>query len=296
MNSVPPMKALFAFDAAMKHNSFAKAAFELHVTPGAIGQQIQKLEDWLGTPLFTRSIRQVRPTPAALKYWAEIQPSLLQIQQASTHLRLRHVSEVWLSMPPTLAAKWFASRMANFLTFRPDITLHLSASTALIDFERDRVDLAIRYFDGVDPSLDSTLLYRDEARLYCSPEYAAKLNLQHPDDLARATLLHTTLLPHWNHWFKRYSNLSDEQIAGIACQHCDQSILAIETARHGQGVLLSSAILTEAEVKNGSLFEPFGMRLPVSKGYYLVHDRQFSLRPSAATLKAWLIDLAAREQ
>lgn len=48
----------------------------------------------------------------------------------------------------------------------------------MIDFERDRVDLAIRYFNGKDPTLDVALLCSDEARLYCSPEYAAKLHLK----------------------------------------------------------------------------------------------------------------------
>lgn len=52
-----PIKTLLAFDAAMKYSSFTQAAEELHVTPGAVGQQIQKLEEWLGTSLFIRSVR-----------------------------------------------------------------------------------------------------------------------------------------------------------------------------------------------------------------------------------------------
>jgi LysR family glycine cleavage system transcriptional activator len=296
MKHLPPLKALLAFDAAMKHNSFSAAAHELHVTPGAVGQQIQKLEEWPGMSLFIRSVRQVQPTLDALNYWAAIQPALQRIQQASNELRLRNVNEVWLSMPPTLAAKWFASRMGNFLSFRPDISLHLSASTVLVDFERDRVDLAIRYFDGKDPTLDSTLLHQDEARLYCSPEYARKLDLQRPEDLVRATLLNTTLLPHWQPWFKHYTQLTEAQIAAIPCQHFDQSILAIETARHGQGVILSSAVLTETERQNGSLCEPLELRLPLNKGYYLVHHRQIALRPAAAILKQWLIECAGANE
>nr|WP_321572751.1 LysR family transcriptional regulator [Burkholderia cenocepacia] len=48
MRSIPPLKALPAFEAAMRHGSFTLASRELNVTPGAIGQQIQKLEEWLG--------------------------------------------------------------------------------------------------------------------------------------------------------------------------------------------------------------------------------------------------------
>jgi LysR family glycine cleavage system transcriptional activator len=290
MHSTLPMKSLLVFDAAMKHRSFTLAAQDLHVTPGAVGQQIQKLEEWLGVAMFVRSVRQVHPTAEALQYWASVQPALAQLQQASEGLRLRQANEVWLSMPPTLAAKWFAPRMAGFMRLRPQTTLHLSAATALSDFERDRIDLAIRYFDGKDAALESALLYQDEARMYCSPDYARRLRLEVPEDLVRATLLHTTLLPYWRPWLQRFSRLTDGQIAALPSQHFDQSMLAIETARHGQGAVLSSAILTEVEMRDGTLCEPFALRLPVGKGYYVVHRKGRGLRPAALALRQWLLE------
>lgn len=286
-----PIKSLLVFDAVMKHNSFTLAAQELHVTPGAVGQQVHKLEEWLGVPLFTRLVRQIQPTAEALQYRAAVQPALARIQQASDELRLRQAHEVWLSMPPTLAAKWFAPRMAGFLALRPDISLHLSATTVVSDFERERVDLAIRYFDGNDASLQSALLVPDEARLFCAPGYTAQHGLRTPDDLARATLLHTTLQPHWRAWLQRFSGLSGAQIDAIAGQHFDQSLLAIEAARYGQGAVLSSAILVEAELREGTLCEPFPGRLPLAKGYYVVHRSGAVLRPAAQALKDWLLQL-----
>lgn len=309
MSTTPsvPIKALVAFNAAMKHASFRLAAQELHVTPGAVGQQIRNLEEWLGTPLFVRSVRQVQPTAQALAYWGSVGPALARIEQASVELREQQQRQqaqaqlqrnaVWLSMPPTLAAKWFAPRMAAFLQHRPDVSLHLGATTALSDFEREPVDLAIRYFDGKDAALRSTLLYPDEARLYCAPDYLRRLRIKTPDDLARATLLHTTLLPYWKPWLQRFSQLSGAQVDAIAGQHFDQSMMALETARHGQGVVLSSAILTEVELREGWLVEPFpAMRLPVGKGYYLVHRRGGGLGPAAAALKAWLVATAKKER
>lgn len=305
MTTTPvPIKALLAFNAAMKHASFSLAAQELHVTPGAVGQQIKNLEDWLGTPLFVRSVRQVQPTAQALAYWGTVGPALARIGQASEELRAQQLQQaqlqrnaVWLSMPPTLAAKWFAPRMAAFLQHRPDVSLHLGATTVLSDFGQDRVDLAIRYFDGKDRALHCTLLYPDEARLYCAPAYARKLRLKAPDDLVRATLLHTTLLPYWKPWLQRFSGLAEARIDAIAGQHFDQSMMALETARHGQGVVLSSAILAEVELREGWLVEPFpALRLPIAKGYYLVHRRGGALRPAAGALKEWLVATAKSER
>ncbi|WP_313572326.1 LysR substrate-binding domain-containing protein [Comamonas terrigena] len=291
-----PLKSLTVFDAVMKHHSFTMAAAELHVTPGAVGQQIQKLEEWLGQPLFVRSIRQIQPTPEAQTYWAAVQPALARIQQASDQLRQLDAHQVWLSMPPTLAAKWFAPRMVAFLQRRPDISLHLSATTDMVDFERDRVDLAVRHFGGQAPGLQAELLYADSAHLYCAPGYAQRLGLHQPDDLSRATLLHTTLLPYWRDWLRRFSSLGDAQIAQLPSLHFDQSMLAIEAARHHQGVVLSSPLLVQQELRDGVLCEPLGLRMAVDKGYYLVSPRHTPLRPAAAALREWLLETAAQER
>ena len=43
-----PLNALRAFEAAARHLNFSRAADELSVTPGAVSQQIQNLEDYVG--------------------------------------------------------------------------------------------------------------------------------------------------------------------------------------------------------------------------------------------------------
>lgn len=277
----------------MRLNSFSLASEELFVTPGAVGQQIRKLEEWLGVTLFIRQIRQIQPTPDGLTYWARIQPALTQILQASRALRDSHSAGVWLTMPPSLAAKWFARRMTGFVTAHPAVTLHLSSSTELVDFEREQVDLAIRYFDGEDPELRSELLYRDEARVYCTPSYAEQHRLQRPEDLICATLVHNTLHPHWKEWLLRHAGLDEAEISAIPGIHFDQSLMAIETAKQGQGVVLTSTLLTEEEITNGTLIEPFKEGLPLPKGYYVVHHRMTALRPAAQAVQDWLIKEAA---
>ena len=52
---LPPLNALRAFEAAARHLNFSRAADELSVTPGAVSQQIQNLEDYVGVALFKRT-------------------------------------------------------------------------------------------------------------------------------------------------------------------------------------------------------------------------------------------------
>lgn len=294
MISYPPLKSLVAFDAAMRNNSFSIAADELCVTPGAIGQQIQKLEEWLGMALFIRQVRLVQPTDAATSYWQKIQPALTQIADASNRLKRSRSKAVSLSMTPSFAAKWFTSRMANLVTQHPDIELHLNASVETVDFEREVVDLAIRHFNGKGTNLDASLLFNDEARAYCTPDYAAAMRLSVPDGLANANLLVTTIQPYWERWFKQFSQLDSEAIARIPRMHFDQSLLAIEAAKRGHGVVLASPYLTEAEVASRALIEPFDCCLKLESGYYVVHPSKTIPSQAAMRVKQWLIEEAAK--
>lgn len=289
------MKSLLVFDAAMRSKSFSLAADELCVTPSAIGQQIHKLEEWLGVTLFIRHVRQIQPTEAALSYWQKIQPALEQIADASTRLKHSRGMAVLLSMPPSFAAKWFTRRMANLLTRHPGIELHLNASSVIVDFEREAVDLAIRYFNGRDTRLDATLMFNDEVRVYCTPEYAEARLLNTPDALTGASLLVTSVQPYWAQWLSRFSRLDVGTVAGIPRIHFDQALMAIEAAKQGHGVVLASPHLTEDEVSGQALIEPFAGCLHLDNGYYIVQHNKIALSPAAMLVKQWLIEEAGKK-
>jgi len=273
----------------MRLHSFSRAADELSVTPGAVAQQVRHLEEWLGVALFTRHIRRIQPTADGLAYAASVLPALREIVRASVSLRERHSQGVRVTMPPGFAAKWFAPRMARFLTRHASVALHVSSSTALAAFESEPFDLAIRHFDGKAPGLEAHLLCLDASHVYCSPEYAQRLSLKHPADLTRATLLRDTFHPHWDAWLTTFAGLDQAPIAAIASVHVDQTLLAVEAAVHGQGALITSALLVEAEIAAGTLIEPFDPHLPLEKAFYIVHAGGAELREPVRLFRDWLL-------
>ena len=60
---LPPLNALRAFEAAGRLGSFKEAAIELHVTPGAVSQQVRLLEGLArkggAQPMTHRAVRAV---------------------------------------------------------------------------------------------------------------------------------------------------------------------------------------------------------------------------------------------
>jgi hypothetical protein len=84
---LPPLNALRAFEAAARHLSFKLAAQELHVTPGAVGQQVKALENRLGVRLFERLHRQLVLTEAAQAFLPEVGAGLRRLASATARLR-----------------------------------------------------------------------------------------------------------------------------------------------------------------------------------------------------------------
>src|SRR5260370_26607570 len=69
MRKLPPLRALHAFEAAARHDSFAAAANELGVTPTAISHQIRQLEEACGVKLFQRRPRPLLLTSAGARLY-----------------------------------------------------------------------------------------------------------------------------------------------------------------------------------------------------------------------------------
>ena len=85
---MPPLIALQAFHAAGITGSFQAAARALSVTPSAISHQVSALENWLGKPMFTRQVRQVRLTPEGRAFLRVVGSSFDRIRAAADRMRV----------------------------------------------------------------------------------------------------------------------------------------------------------------------------------------------------------------
>jgi LysR family transcriptional regulator, glycine cleavage system transcriptional activator len=91
---LPPLNGLRAFEAAARHLSFKLAAQELHVTPGAVAQQVRGLESQLGLALFERLHRQLVLTDAGQAYLPPLRDAFSRIAAATDELKPQHAQAV----------------------------------------------------------------------------------------------------------------------------------------------------------------------------------------------------------
>jgi LysR family glycine cleavage system transcriptional activator len=282
---LPSLNGLRAFEAAARHMSFTRAAAELNVTQTAISHQIRRLEEQLGIRLFVRRNRALALTREAQDYLPAIRSAFEDLRRATDRLR-RPETEGLLTVSTTasLATKWLVTRVAAFQDANPGIEVRITTSTQLVDFQRDEVDMAVRYGLGSWPGLRADWLMAEDSFPVCSPS----LGLRRPEDLAGQTLLHvTTARDDWQLWLTA-AGLP----AALAAQRglvFDQAFMVVQAAIEGLGVAMGRRHLVEADIAGGRLVAPFDIVLPQDAGYYVVAPKATAEAPKIARFRDWLI-------
>jgi LysR family glycine cleavage system transcriptional activator len=280
-----PLTALRTFEAAARHGSFTRAAEELHVTQGAVSRQVQALEDRLGIALFERAGRKLTLTGegrllahAAGDAFDRLGAAVATLSSAGGILTV--------SMLPSLAAYWVAPRMREFAAAHPDIELRLTASRHLVDFEAEGIDAAVRYGPGGWADVEAELLAREEIFPVCSPDYAARLGLRRPADLARASLLHNDVPDGWRKWLSAAGCPEAFTKSGV---YLDEDTALLRAAAAGEGIALGRSVLVDGEVDAGRLVAPFEVRIPASFAWWLVTPYGAPRGPKVEALRDWLL-------
>lgn len=139
---LPPLNPLRAFEAAARHLSFKLAAHELHVTPGAVGQQVKALEDRLGVRLFERLHKQLVLTPAGREYVVAVQKGFYRIADATERLKPPGVAAVLLL---GVYARFDLARLSpeRFRAAHPTIGLRIMEPAGLPELVEGKVNVLI---------------------------------------------------------------------------------------------------------------------------------------------------------
>jgi LysR family transcriptional regulator, glycine cleavage system transcriptional activator len=287
-SNLPPLKALLAFEAASRCGSFSQGAEELSVTPSAISHHIQQLEDFLGVPLFQRHAGRAVLTTAGRAYAGEIERAFALIANA-THLVApqSQSGHLVIASGPSFAAKWLQPRIADFLVANPAVKIRLSTLTNHDDLDTSRFDIAIAYGAPSAPHRHVEPLLTERIRPLCSPGLASAIGLRRPEDLARATLIHSANALTWVEYLRRVGG------GDIRPHHelwFDRSMMAIEAAVTGLGVILESEFLAAQELRDGKLVAPFtDPSFDVqTTTYFLIKAAGSKNRTQIAAFEAWL--------
>jgi LysR family transcriptional regulator, glycine cleavage system transcriptional activator len=141
---LPPLNALRAFEAGARHLSFKQAAHELHVTAGAVSQQVRMLEDRLGVQLFERRTRQLILTSAGEAYLTQVRKAFRRLADATAELRPEGAtSMLHIGIHASIDIDGLRARLSRFRRAEPQVAIRLSQPAGLHELLEGKVDVVI---------------------------------------------------------------------------------------------------------------------------------------------------------
>jgi LysR family transcriptional regulator, glycine cleavage system transcriptional activator len=291
---LPALDLLKGFDAAARHLSFTRAGEELFLTQSALSRQMQTLEEQLGAPLFERRHRALRLTEAGQVLQVAAKSVLDELTHAVAKIRReRSVQPLTISTAIPFAALWLLPRLPRFRERHPEVDVFISADNRILDLDRERIDLAVRYCPDSLAPRDALRLFGERLQPVCSPALASDpaRPLKQPEDLARHVLLNLEddrgRYPwlNWTQWFAAIG-VPEPKPAGLL--RFNQYDLLVRAAIDGQGVALGRSPLIDQLVAKGTLVAPFRGKHATSRAYFIVRAAQAAWRPEAQAFVDWL--------
>ena len=289
---LPPLNALRAFEAAARHLNYSRAADELAVTPGAVSQQIQNLEDYVGAALFKRTPKGLLLTDAAQTALPALREAFDRLAEAASLLTAAvDGRRLTVSVAPSFAAKWLVPRLGQFEAAHPQVDVWLSADMEVVDFALGEIDLAIRYGAGRYPGLEVVKLMSETVIPVASPEMLEASPILSPADLASQVLLHDgspdadDSCPDWSMWL---AARGVRGVDGTRGPRFNQSSLVIEAAAGGRGVALAKRALAQADLDAGRLVAPLQDATAVDFAYFVVHPKAKGRLPQVKAFVSWI--------
>jgi DNA-binding transcriptional LysR family regulator len=298
---LPPLDLIRGFEAAARQLSFTKAAAELFLTQSAVSRQVQALEDHLGVALFERRHREIRLTDAGQQLYRTATEALRLLTDTAARIRRQGATEaVTVTCSIGFASLWLVPRPMEFRELHPEIDIRIDANNRLVELDRDRVEVAVRYCPKADAPAAALQLFEDEVYAVCSPALLARSDkpLDEPADLRHHVLLHYQGADtHWapGSWRAKLETLGLHDIDGAGSLHFNQYDQLIQAALEGQGVALGVGPLVRRHLQQGRLVTLFGQRFASPRGYYLLTARHAAARPEVTAFTDWLRATALRE-
>lgn len=284
------LPALAAFESAARHQNFAHAAEELHLTASAVSHHVRKLESRLGVSLFQRHARGVSLTAegrqladAAGSAMADMESVVRSLRIARTELDRVHITTLH-----SLTYTWLQPRLPQFAALYPHIRLNVDTEVALTRFDEGGPDLGIRHGPGHWAGLTAHHIMDDYLFPVASPHLPGIGNVRDPADITRLPLVSDLARQGWHDWLRA----ADVHGAAVEERYrFTDSTAALNAAVHGLGAALARDKIVAPYLAAGVLVRLPGPALKARWGYYVVHPSHKRLKPAARLFVDWLLSL-----
>lgn len=263
-----------------------KAASDIGISHTVVSRHLQNLEAWAGWKLLNAGPRGVTLTTEGQALFTVTTAAFQSISDIAGQLRsTAGADELHIWSVPGLANRWLIPRLHDIKQAVSSGEVLIRSSAQFPDFSLGEADIMIGF--GIFDQLPDHAVPLIQPRMFpvVSPSWLEQHGKPETiEELTKLPLIHEESYSQWTRWFRLAGIDIDKALRGPRLWDAN---LGFDAAMTGQGVALTSRLLTSKEIAEGRLLELFSTDIRVG-GYYLLMPGVRSGDPRIQRFKDWL--------
>ncbi|WP_374582483.1 LysR family transcriptional regulator [Pseudoduganella sp.] len=280
-----------------ERGSLAAAAEALDMSRAMVTRYLAEMEEWAGARLLHRTTRRLGLTAAGEVTLARCR-ELLALAGAIPAAGDAGAGEprglLRVACAQFLAQTALAEALAGFLRRYPQVTVDLQVDNRTVNLVEQRIDLAIRITNALEPNQIARKLGECRSMLCAAPDYLAQHGAPAaPQDLAR----HNCLA--YSYFGKSVWELAHAADGVVAVPvggslASNESMALLAAAGRGVGIAMQPRFVVLPEVAAGRLLEVLPDWQPQALGIHAIYTSRQHMPPALRALLDHLADWFTR--
>ncbi|CAI0699435.1 LysR family transcriptional regulator [Serratia ficaria] len=280
------------FITIVDRGSMIAAAETLEMSRAMVTRYLAQMEQWAGARLLHRTTRKLSLTDAGERTLERCRQMLalageIDLVEGEPSDELRGLLRITCSQ--SLGQTALVGAVTQYLKLHPQVAVDLQMNNRAVNLVEERIDLALRITNELDPNLIARPLSTCASVVCASPAYlAAHGTPRHPQDLA----LHNCLT--YSYFGKSLWHFDSQGVKSAVAVSgnlsANESVVLMAGTVQGAGISLQPYYSAAPLLASGELIELLPDYRPQSMGIYGIYT---SRRQMSATLRTMLDFLVA---
>jgi len=249
------LTAVHVFVEVANRGSLTQAAEHLDMSAAMVSRYLAAVEDWFDARLLHRTTRKVSLTDAGLAALPACR-QMLEIAEEARFIAAQRKREPAGVLRVTTASSFadtqLAAALIDFQHLHPQVEIVLSVGDKATDLVAERVDLAVRITNTLDPAMITRPLARCRSMLCASPDYLQRYGLP----LAVDDLLQHRWIAHAFGIGKQYRLTRNGETVIVPVNwhfHTNETAVVRRAALSGAGIGMLPTYCLEDDLRTGRL-------------------------------------------
>ncbi|KLU15488.1 MULTISPECIES: LysR family transcriptional regulator [Xenorhabdus] len=280
------------FVTIVEQGSLIAAAERLDMSRAMVSRYLAEMEKWAGVRLLHRTTRKISLTSAGesayqrslkLMELAEGMPAQQSLEAQTLKGLLR------VSCSQSLGVSALAVAMPEFMRIYPYIAVNLQMDNKAVNLIEERIDLAIRITNNLEPNLIARPLSTCHSIVCAAPSYLAEKSIpNNPMELTSHNCLTYNFFGKSLWVFKKQYEHYSVPVSGTLS--ANESTVLMEAALQGAGIAMQPYYSVSSYLMSGQLVELLPDYQPQAMGIYGIYASRQNMPATLRALLDFLVD------